>query len=55
VLEHASLASPIGHSFEFFGVPGALNCDLCGGSVEFLEIVHGEFDGNRSDVLFEAL
>jgi hypothetical protein len=47
------LLSPIGHSFQFFRVPGALNCDLCGGSVEFPEIVRGEFDGNRSDVLFQ--
>jgi hypothetical protein len=29
--------------------------DLCGGGVDLPEIVRGEFDGNRSNVLFKAL
>src|SRR4029077_5679978 len=33
----------------------ALHCDFCGGDVEFPEIIRGEFDGKRSDVLFKAL
>src|SRR5206468_80421 len=36
-------------------VPGALHSDLCGGDVELPEIIRGELDGNRSDVLFKAL
>src|SRR5437773_1670830 len=47
--------SPIHHSFQFLRVPGALHCDLCGGNVEFPEIIRGEFDSKRSDVLFKAL
>src|SRR5882724_8619609 len=38
----------------FFRVPGALHSDLCGGDVELPEIIRGELDGNRSDVLFKA-
>src|SRR5207244_12174211 len=41
--------------FQFFRVPGALHSDLCGGDVELSEIIRGELDSNRSDVLFKAL
>src|SRR5207237_5583839 len=50
-----ALLSPIRHSLQFFRVPGALHSDLCGGDVELPEIIRGELDGNRSDVLFKAL
>src|SRR3974390_2196176 len=49
------MLSAIGHSFQFFGEPGALHCDLCSDGIEFPEILRAEFDGNRPEILFQAL
>ena len=49
------MLSAIGHSFQFFGVPRAVHCDLCSDGIEFPEIIRAEFDANRPDVVFQSL
>jgi len=56
----AAFTAPAGslaahHFLEFFGVASAYRWDLCGGGLQFAEIVRRKFDVRGSEVFFEAM
>lgn len=46
---------PVDQSLSAFGVPGALHRDLSGGLFDFAQVRVTELNGNRRDILFEAM
>ncbi len=46
--------SEAGHSLQLFGIPIPLDRDRCNGSLDFLEIVGREMDGESTNILIQA-
>src|SRR5207253_11416608 len=49
------LISAAGHLFEPFRIPIALHRDLRDGAPDLTQILRSQFDGSRSDILFQAV